>query len=206
MSSNSITTQRVPPALYNSDDESNDREQQITSALCLQLDRVLDELWKSSDDHSTSAVNSAALAQLALRLCRLYPRATPNMKQRIALGEQVLELHAFDGTHGRDVLFGQARARMTRREAALLHYLLCNRDRIISREELMNKVWNKRLIGMAARTVDIHVHRLRRKLGAELATRLETVRNAGYTFSTDRVGDVSSDTAQSTELQALDAQ
>lgn len=186
MSSDQITTQRDAALAQTNDARSADREQEIARALCSQLDRVLDELWQFADDPSARTANSVALAQLALRLCRLYPQPTPNMRRRIALGEQVLELHGFDATYRRDALLGDACVRMTRLEAALLHYLVGNRDRIVSREELMKEVWQKRLTGSVARTVDIHVHRLRRKLGDEFAECLETIRNVGYTFSTNR--------------------
>lgn len=152
-------------------------DDEVSTALCSQLDRVLDELWSFANDQNAFAADSVALAQLALRLCCLYPQPAPAVKQRVALGERVLELN------GRDALLERARVRMTRREAELLHYLLSHRERIVSREELMEEVWQKHLTGPAARTVDIHVHRLRRKLGREFAERLETVRNIGYKFS-----------------------
>lgn len=154
------------------------QEDEIASALCSQLDRVLHELWSFGTDQAAAfAADSVPLAQLALRLCCLYPQPEPAVKQRVALGERVLELK------GRDALLERSRVRMTRRETELLHYLLSHRERIVSREELMVQVWQKHLTGAAARTVDIHVHRLRRKLGREFAERLETVRNVGYKFS-----------------------
>ena len=168
-----------PIALATASDDSDldDQQDEIATALCSQLDRVLDELWSFANDQNAFAADSVALAQLALRLCCLYPQPAAAVKQRVTLGERVLELN------GRDALLERSRVRMTRREAELLHYLLSHRERIVSREELMEEVWQKRLTGPAARTVDIHVHRLRRKLGREFAERLETVRNIGYKFS-----------------------
>jgi DNA-binding response OmpR family regulator len=93
----------------------------------------------------------------------------------------VLELYDREATIARE------RVRMTRREAELLHYLLSHRERVVSRYELMEHVWGKRLTGAAARTVDIHVHRLRAKLGREFAERVETIRHVGYRFSSDPI-------------------
>ena len=166
------------------DPQADDRDGAIVKALCSQLDRVLEELWAFAE--RSEANGSVALAQLALRVCCLYPRSTSTMRQRVAQGAQVLEVHGFDLAHGRGALPGPARIRMTRREAALLHYLIGHRDRIVSREELMKEVWQRSLTGAAARTIDIHVHRLRRKLGDEFALHLETIRNVGYVFSTVR--------------------
>lgn len=134
MSSDQVTTPRDAALAQTNDIQPDDRKQEIERALCSQLDRVLDELWQFADDPSARTANSVALAQLALRLCRLYPRPSPDMRRRVALGEQVLELHGFDATYRRDALLGDACVRMTRIEAALLHYIVGNRDRIVSRE------------------------------------------------------------------------
>jgi DNA-binding winged helix-turn-helix (wHTH) protein len=166
------------------DSASGDRATELGSTLCRQLDRVLNELWAFAAE--CSKAESVALAKLSLRLCSLYPQPTASSRQRVVLGERVLELHGIDEAHGGEALFGRTRVHMTHRETALLRYLLSNRERIISREELMKEVWRKHAIGERARTVDIHVHRLRCKLGQEFADRLETIRSGGYRLSLAR--------------------
>jgi DNA-binding winged helix-turn-helix (wHTH) protein len=59
----------------------------------------------------------------------------------------------------------------------LLSFLAANRGRVFTREVLLSRVWGARYEG-GARTVDIHVRRLRAKLGDALP--LETLRGAGY--------------------------
>jgi DNA-binding response OmpR family regulator len=66
---------------------------------------------------------------------------------------------------------------LTAKEFALLAFLAANRGRVFSREALLGRVWGARYDG-GARTVDIHVRRLRAKLGQALP--LETLRGAGY--------------------------
>ena len=66
---------------------------------------------------------------------------------------------------------------LTAKEFALLAFLAQNRGRVFSRESLLARVWGGRYEG-GARTVDIHVRRLRMKLGD--AFPLETLRGAGY--------------------------
>ncbi|HEY8078658.1 MAG TPA: response regulator transcription factor [Labilithrix sp.] len=66
---------------------------------------------------------------------------------------------------------------LTAKEFALLAFLAQNRGRVFSRETLLSRVWGARYEG-GARTVDIHVRRLRMKLGE--AFPLETLRGAGY--------------------------
>ncbi len=64
-------------------------------------------------------------------------------------------------------------------EYALFAFLVTHPNRAYSREALLRRVWGHDYFG-GARTVDVHVRRIRAKLGPELAARLETVRNVGY--------------------------
>jgi DNA-binding response OmpR family regulator len=64
-------------------------------------------------------------------------------------------------------------------EYALFAFLVTHPNRVYSREVLLNRVWGTDYFG-GARTVDVHVRRVRAKLGPESARRLETVRNVGY--------------------------
>lgn len=68
---------------------------------------------------------------------------------------------------------------LTFMEYSLLSFLVTHPGRIYSREVLLSQVWGFDYYG-GSRTVDVHVRRLRAKLGAEVAQHLETVRGAGY--------------------------
>jgi DNA-binding response OmpR family regulator len=69
-------------------------------------------------------------------------------------------------------------ATLTHQEFALLEFLARNRGRVFSRQQLLERVWGVDYYG-GSRTVDIHVRRLRMKLGVG-ADALETVRGVGY--------------------------
>jgi DNA-binding response OmpR family regulator len=70
--------------------------------------------------------------------------------------------------------------RLTRREFELLKYLVENRNRVLSRDRLLERVWGyDRLI--ETRSVDVHVGRLRGKLGP-VGRQIETVVGLGYRF------------------------
>src|SRR5580765_4053548 len=70
--------------------------------------------------------------------------------------------------------------RLTRREFELLQYLVQNKNRVISRDRLLERVWGyQRLV--ETRSVDVHVGRLRTKLGPA-ARQVETVVGLGYRF------------------------
>ncbi len=70
--------------------------------------------------------------------------------------------------------------RLTRREFELLRYLVQNKNRVVSRDRLLERVWGyDRLV--ETRSVDVHVGRLRQKLG-EAGRQIETVVGLGYRF------------------------
>jgi DNA-binding response OmpR family regulator len=64
-------------------------------------------------------------------------------------------------------------------EYELLKFLVTHPRRVFSREALLNRVWGYDYYG-GARTVDVHVRRVRAKLGSENAARIKTVRSVGY--------------------------
>ena len=70
---------------------------------------------------------------------------------------------------------------LTYMEYELLRFLVENPVRVWSREQLLSKVWGYDYYG-GARTVDVHIRRLRSKLGEERASWITTVRSVGYRF------------------------
>lgn len=70
---------------------------------------------------------------------------------------------------------------LTYMEYELLRYFIEHQGRVWSREQLLQKVWGYDYFG-GARTVDVHVRRLRSKLGEERASWITTVRSVGYRF------------------------
>jgi DNA-binding response OmpR family regulator len=68
---------------------------------------------------------------------------------------------------------------LTYMEYELLRFFVENPVRVWSREQLLSKVWGYEYYG-GARTVDVHVRRLRSKLGEERASWITTVRSVGY--------------------------
>jgi DNA-binding response OmpR family regulator len=71
---------------------------------------------------------------------------------------------------------------LSEREAEILRYLACNRDRAIDRTELLHRVWGLNPRGIHTRTVDMHIARLREKLGDDCDDPriIVTVRAKGY--------------------------
>ena len=74
---------------------------------------------------------------------------------------------------------------LTYMEYELLRFLAVAPGRVFTREILLNRVWGYEYYG-GARTVDVHVRRLRAKLGEENANLIQTVRSVGYRFGKSR--------------------
>ncbi|WP_101523439.1 response regulator transcription factor [Nocardioides houyundeii] len=70
---------------------------------------------------------------------------------------------------------------LTFKEFELLKFLAQHPGRVFSRQQLLQEVWGYDYFG-GTRTVDVHVRRLRAKLGPEHETLIGTVRNVGYRF------------------------
>ena len=68
---------------------------------------------------------------------------------------------------------------LTFKEYDLLRYLAMNAGRVSTREQLLNRVWGYDYFG-GARTVDVHIRRIRSKIEIHGHTFIETVRNVGY--------------------------
>lgn len=71
---------------------------------------------------------------------------------------------------------------LSEKEADLLRYLSTRPGRIVSRNELIEQVWQMSSKGVQTRTIDMHIARLREKLGSNAVNWLVTVRGRGYRF------------------------
>jgi DNA-binding response OmpR family regulator len=113
------------------------------------------------------------LDEVAARLRALVRRAHGRPEPLLAVGEIELNPAARTVTRG-----GQA-VDLTPREFDLLHLLLQNADRVLTRRVLDEQLytWNE---AVDSNALEVHIHHLRRKLGSEL---IRTVRGVGYTAS-----------------------
>ncbi len=111
-------------------------------------------------------------AELYARIRMLeWKKSEFSTEERLKMGEIVIDRAAHEAQlDGRPVT-------LTAKEFALLLFLMQNRGRVYTREQLLARVWGARYEG-GPRTVDIHVRRLRAKFGDALP--LETLRGAGY--------------------------
>ncbi len=116
--------------------------------------------------------------ELCARVRRaLYSRHGVDTRNMLVCGDLVMDLANYT-VHiaGRPV-------ELTYKEYELLRFLATNRGRVFTRETLLSKVWGYDFYG-GARTVDVHIRRLRAKIEDRHTPFIETVRNVGYRFRT----------------------
>ena len=120
----------------------------------------------------------AAAGELAARLRRALRRRRPEESERVLrCGDLTVDLANYM------VFVAGRQVNLTYKEYELLRFLATNADTVFTRETLLNKVWGYDFYG-GARTVDVHVRRLRSKIEDRHHSFIETVRNVGYRFRT----------------------
>jgi two-component system response regulator RegX3 len=154
-----------------------DREQPIILLTARTSDEdVIQGLRLGADDYVGKPFS---VALLVARVEAVLRRARLGLDEAmIRLGDDLeVDVPNLAGRRGDETIT------FTRREMEMLQYLGANRDRPVSREELLHKVWGyARDLGIETRTVDIHIAKLRRKIEPDPAQprHLVTVRGAGY--------------------------
>jgi len=120
--------------------------------------------------------------ELEARLRHLFAfSASSPRPDLVDYGELVLNLETYQASVGGQPLD------LTYMEYELLKFLVQNPGKVFTREILLSRVWGYDYYG-GARTVDVHIRRLRAKLGEEHANLIQTVRSVGYRFGQSRWG------------------
>lgn len=147
-----------------------------------EIDRVVG-LEVGADDYLTKPFSMRELiarVKALLRRARIIQKnqETPNdQKKRFMLGNLTIDQVR------REVLVNESIVEIKPKEYELLIYFAENKGRVLSREQILEKVWGWDYFG-DSRTVDVHVRWLREKIEQNPAepTRIVTVRSAGYRF------------------------
>ena len=118
--------------------------------------------------------------ELEARLSHLFWRTGRGLRpELVEYGPLVLNLETYQASvAGRPLS-------LTFMEYELLKFLATHPGKVFTRETLLSRVWGYEYYG-GARTVDVHIRRLRAKLGEEHANVISTVRSVGYRFGQSR--------------------
>ncbi len=126
------------------------------------MDKILG-LEYGADDYITKPFN---ILEVKARIKAIMRRSAKNKKKNqgpeshvIAAGDLKLDMD------GRRVFIGEKEINLTAKEFDLLELLVCNPNKVYSRESLLSLVWGNRAMDTGdVRTVDVHVRRLREKI------------------------------------------
>lgn len=118
--------------------------------------------------------------ELETRLSHLFWRTGRGLRpELVEYGPLVLNLETYQASVAARPLA------LTFMEYELLKFLATHPGKVFTRETLLSRVWGYEYYG-GARTVDVHIRRLRAKLGEEHASLISTVRSVGYRFGQSR--------------------
>jgi len=154
------------------------REEAETAILVLASAEVLPELSDHTDEFDDFCLMPFHPVELEARLEHLLQRQDANPDDSVIhYGPLSLNVETYQA-----MVAGRA-LDLTYMEYELLRYLTAQPGKVFSREVLLSEVWGYDYYG-GARTVDVHIRRLRSKLGEEHATLIATVRSVGYRLGT----------------------
>ncbi|MGN6694102.1 MAG: winged helix-turn-helix domain-containing protein [Aquihabitans sp.] len=142
----------------------------------------LDELDLRDELYDDFCLDPFHPRELEARLRHLFWRTGfGNAPELVEYGGLVLNLETYQAVIDGDPLD------LTYMEYELLKFLAQHPGKVFTRETLLSRVWGYEYYG-GARTVDVHIRRLRAKLGEEHANLIATVRSVGYRFGQSRWG------------------
>ena len=128
-----------------------------------------------ADDYMTKPFSVLELLARVRSLLRRTKEEEPEQPKLFDCGALHLDLET------REVKVNGSEVLLTYKEYELLVYLAENQNRVVSRDELLDKLWDWRA-DVETRTLDIHIKTLRQKLGEEAGHYIKTVRSVGYRF------------------------
>jgi two-component system alkaline phosphatase synthesis response regulator PhoP len=152
------------------------REVPLSPLLLVIRAEQVGELLLRDDLFDDFCVLPARPDELTARLQHLFWRNGQSMRpDLIEYGPLMLNLETYQAAVAGRVLD------LTYMEYELLRFLAGHPAKVFTRETLLSRVWGYEYYG-GARTVDVHIRRLRAKLGEEHAHLIQTVRSVGYRF------------------------
>ncbi|SMO37713.1 response regulator transcription factor [Fodinibius sediminis] len=128
-------------------------------------------LDKGGDDYITKPISTTKLLSRIKAVLRRVEE-TEEMSDQIKVHDIVIDKDRYIVTQGEEEFH------LPRKEFELLYFLASRKGKVMDRQTLLNHVWGDNIY-VVDRTVDVHVRKIREKLGDEY---IETVKGVGYRF------------------------
>lgn len=127
-----------------------------------------------ADDYITKPIKPRALVS---RINALFRRETKKKKEssKITVGDLIIDRASYT------VFIKGEKINLPKKEFELLHFLAKNPTKVFNRDELLQNIWGTDVY-VLARTVDVHVRKVREKIGEGY---ISTVKGVGYKFDTN---------------------
>ena len=158
-------------------EETSDIPVMMITAKGEEFDKVLG-LELGADDYITKPFS---IRELMARVKALLRRSNFKKEENIIkFGDVVVNFKT------REVIKGTQNVELTLKEFELLKLLIKNKDNILTRELLLDKIWGYEYIG-ETRTVDVHIRHLRKKIESDDKNPqyIQTIRGVGYKFTSN---------------------
>ncbi|MGU8379094.1 response regulator transcription factor [Clostridium perfringens] len=158
-------------------EETSDIPVMMITAKGEEFDKVLG-LELGADDYITKPFS---IRELMARVKALLRRSNFKKEENIIkFGDVVVNFKT------REVIKGTENVELTLKEFELLKLLIKNKDNILTRELLLDKIWGYEYIG-ETRTVDVHIRHLRKKIESDDKNPqyIQTIRGVGYKFTSN---------------------
>lgn len=124
-----------------------------------------------ADDYITKPIKPSVLVSKVNSLLRRHKDAKNTSKQYEA-GDLIIDREKYlVYKNGEEI-------QLARKEFELLHLLSSKPDRVFTRDEILNQVWDEDVV-VGERTIDVHIRKLREKTGSE---NIKTLKGVGYKF------------------------
>jgi DNA-binding response OmpR family regulator len=178
-----ISAEEDPEAAWAFARSLRKRDNPVNSVMLLVTGAQLGDLDLRDDLFDDFCLSPFHPRELEARLRHMFSRSS-GTAMRADLVEHsglVLNLETYQASFNGNPLD------LTFMEYELLKFLAQNPGKVFTREMLLSRVWGYEYYG-GARTVDVHIRRLRAKLGEEHANLIQTVRSVGYRFGQTRWG------------------
>ncbi|MFC0582250.1 winged helix-turn-helix domain-containing protein [Micrococcoides hystricis] len=166
------------------DEESAASHQLTLSRLAAQVRREIQSLAPSAKTHAAVALAPASAKGDDLDVVRVVlgdPTANRGARVEQAPVQTAQHSGVLIDLSRREVQLDSEVLNLTFKEFELLNYMVENADKTVSRDELLNTLWRNSDEVPNERTIDVHIRRLRSKLG-RLSNTVRTVRGQGYRF------------------------
>ena len=128
-----------------------------------------------ADDYVTKPVKPKILISKVKGLLRRFKKVTDNDIAIIELNDIIIDKEKYK------VYISGNNLDLPRKEFELLYLLASKPDKVFKREKIMENVWGGEVV-VGDRTIDVHIRKLREKLGDEY---IKTIKGVGYKFVTD---------------------